>query len=55
MADTPKSLPFTQRPIKDLEEMKQAFAEFVKVQDEMHRLRSADIDAIEKRLTDGGL
>jgi len=55
MAKTPKAFPVRREKIDTLETADRKINELIKVIDEMHRLRGAEIEAIEKRLTDGGL
>lgn len=55
MAKTPKAFPVRQEQIDTLEQAIRKINELIKTIDEIHRFRGADIEAIETRLTDGGL
>ena len=55
MAKTPKTFQVRREKIDTLEKADGKINELIKVIDEMHRLTGADVEAIEQRLTDGGL
>jgi len=52
---SPKALPFEQVNVTTLEGLIKKFNDFIKVSDEMHRLKTSEIEQIEQRLDDGGL